>query len=87
MNMRHTLEVRLAIIRDFRKLKFTLLDAEINAAEDSGIDTAALRAKRQRYRDITEPYKTLLAQEDPIELDEETSILSGGFDVFELDWN
>ena len=88
MNMRQTIEFRLEIIRSVREEKFKVVDYNINLLSDAGLDTTELRAYRQRLRDITEDYKTLLSTEGEISHDEENPLLAYEWDAFtSVDWN
>ena len=85
--MRNTIEIRLGIIRSVRASKFEILDYNINLMNDAGLDTSELRAHRQRLRDVTNPYKELLLQEE-ITPDEDSPMASLGWDAFtSVDWN
>ena len=97
--MINTIKIRLEIIRSVRATKFEMLDYNINLLSDAIENTSdpkikkqlshnisELRIKRQRYRDITEPYKTLLKQV-VIKHDENNPILAHGWDAFtSVDW-
>jgi hypothetical protein len=79
--MRNAIEIRLEIVRSVREDKFKALDLEVSLAIEQNVPTIDLYAKKQRYRDLTEPYKALLLQET-IEQDETNQILSHQWDVF-----
>jgi type VI protein secretion system component VasK len=85
--MRTTIEIRLEIIRSVRVAKLEELDYNIKLLEDMGKDTSALREHRQRLRDVTEPYKTLLKKKT-IKQDDKNPILAQDWEVFtSVDWN
>ena len=85
--MRTAIEIRLEIIRTLREDKLKQLDLEVALAIEQGLPLTDLYAKKQRYRDLTEPYKTVLLQ-DVIEQNEENPILSHDWDVFtSVDWS
>jgi hypothetical protein len=88
MNMRQTLEMRIEIIRSVREEKFKLLDYNINLLADAGEDVASLRSKRQRLRDITEPYKDALENYDITPQDENGPLFAYEWDVFtSVNWD
>ena len=85
--MRNAIEIRLQIIRSVRETKLQMIDTNINVLSDNGEDVTELRAHRQRLRDITEPYKALLEQ-DEIEMDNDNPMLAHDWDAFtSVDWN
>jgi hypothetical protein len=85
--MRNAIEIRLEIVRSLRQDKFKTLDLEVILAVEQGVPLTDLYAKKQRYRDLTEPYKSLLLQET-IEQDETNPILSHQWDVFtSVNWS
>lgn len=86
MDARPMIEMRLAIVRKFREKQLNMIDNNIKYAEDAdNLELVKeLKAKRQKWRDVTEFYKGLLAQAGPLKIQQGDPLLCLEWDIFDI---